>query len=502
MPYAINKYNGTLIATVADGTIDNTTDLKIIGKNYAGYGEVQNENLLFLLENFANNNPPPRPISGQIWFDSANSKLKFYDGSKFRTTGGAEVSTTAPVGLTVGDFWWDVNNKQLRGWDGANFVLIGPAGVPGANTTQMESISLLDTTGTSHAVIRAQSNGNTIFVVNSDQGTNADGSWSLQTPFDGFTKIYQGVTLAYSNDDSRPGETTTGHRFHGTSTDSERLGGKTASEYLLRDQTQFTGAVNFADIGYTIGAVPKLKVFNSGTTPTIQNVANDTIQFQTTVSGVTRTPLTLVGLNVTPGGDNVSDLGTPLLRFKNVYGVSFVGTATRAETLQVGADFRTASSTSGAGTVVVRTNVDETINGVNILAGAIKGTYFVGTATSANYADLAEKYLADSEYEIGTVVTIGGEKEVTASKLGDRAIGAVSGSPAYMMNSELEGGTYIALKGRVPVKVTGSVIKGQRLVAGPNGTAQSAMGNTADVFAIALESNNNTGVKLVECLVL
>ena len=86
MPYAINKYNGTLISTVADGTIDNTTDLKIIGKNYAGYGEVQNENFLYLLENFANNNPPPRPIQGQLWFDSSNSKLKFYDGElKFLT---------------------------------------------------------------------------------------------------------------------------------------------------------------------------------------------------------------------------------------------------------------------------------------------------------------------------------------------------------------------------------------------------------------------------------
>jgi hypothetical protein len=71
-----------------------------------------------------------------------------------------------------------------------------------------------------------------------------------------------------------------------------------------------------------------------------------------------------------------------------------------------------------------------------------------------------------------------------------------------MMNSELEGGTYIALKGRVPVKVSGSVIKGQRLVAGPAGTAQAAMGNTSDVFAIALETNNDSGIKLVECIIL
>jgi hypothetical protein len=97
---------------------------------------------------------------------------------------------------------------------------------------------------------------------------------------------------------------------------------------------------------------------------------------------------------------------------------------------------------------------------------------------------------------------VGGEKEVTAGQVGFRALGAVSEKPAYLMNFELEGGTPVALKGRVPVKVTGSVIKGQRLVAGPNGTAQAAMGNSADVFAIALATNDEVGVKLVECVIL
>ena len=137
---------------------------------------------------------------------------------------------------------------------------------------------------------------------------------------------------------------------------------------------------------------------------------------------------------------------------------------------------------------------------------------FQGTATSALYADLAEKYLADDIYETGTVVVIGGEAEVTACKLGDRAFGAVSANPAFMMNSGLEGGTYIALKGRVPVKVIGPVKKGDRLVAADDGCAIVA--NTAlknmpisargfpDTFAIALESNNDLEVKLVESVIL
>ena len=70
MSYTINRFNGTQVAIVADGTIDSTLDLKLIGKNYAGYGAVQNENFVYLLENFSGSSQPPRPVSGQLWFDS------------------------------------------------------------------------------------------------------------------------------------------------------------------------------------------------------------------------------------------------------------------------------------------------------------------------------------------------------------------------------------------------------------------------------------------------
>ena len=115
-----------------------------------------------------------------------------------------------------------------------------------------------------------------------------------------------------------------------------------------------------------------------------------------------------------------------------------------------------------------------------------------GVSTQARYADLAEKYLADKEYEIGTVISVGGEKEVTASSWGDRAIGVVSGNPGYMMNSELEGGTYIALKGRVPVKVTGVIRKKQGLIAANNGRAVAGVYHSNEVFTIALEDSDGT----------
>ncbi len=134
--------------------------------------------------------------------------------------------------------------------------------------------------------------------------------------------------------------------------------------------------------------------------------------------------------------------------------------------------------------------------------GDINVNIMNGTATAARYADLAEKYLADVEYEVGTVVVIGGEKEVTACTWGNRAIGVVSNNPAFMMNKDLEGGTYIALKGRVPVKVIGRIKKGDELIASNNGCAEMAVPHSSKVFAIALETNDSEEIKFVECLIL
>src|SRR6056300_1613088 len=154
MAYQIDRYNNSLLTVVEDGTIDQSTDLKFIGKNYAGYGEIQNENFLFLLENFAGANPPPRKVTGQIWFDTGTSKLKFWDGTNWRTTGGAAVGATSPSGLTEGDFWWDSANEQLYGWNGSEFILVGPQNA-GAGLTQMQSRTVLDTGANQRTIIAA-----------------------------------------------------------------------------------------------------------------------------------------------------------------------------------------------------------------------------------------------------------------------------------------------------------------------------------------------------------
>ncbi len=83
MAYIINKYSGEQLIVLEDGTIDTSTSLGLVGRNYVGYGETQNENFVYLLENFANPSPPSRPLTGQIWFDTSSGLANIYDGSQW-----------------------------------------------------------------------------------------------------------------------------------------------------------------------------------------------------------------------------------------------------------------------------------------------------------------------------------------------------------------------------------------------------------------------------------
>ena len=490
MSYTINHYNGTLLTTVADGTVDTSTDLTLIGKNYAGYGQAQNDNFVWLLENFANTNSPPNPLAGQLWFDSGTKKLKFYDGARFRATSGAELGTSAPSGLTQGDFWFNTASNQLYAYTGSAFTLIGPQEVTGAGTTQMQSVSVLDSNNIAHPIIQGIVNGATVFTI---AGSDAPFLLNSTTnPITGFDYIQQGLTLSYT-ENSANGVSTGSQRFWGTATNADKLGGYPASNFVQSGNATFSTLVNFSDAGFTVGnPVAKLSVFNaSQTTPTIQNTYGPSIVFETTVSGATKTPLIINGNDITPGSSGVSNLGTNALQWNNVYASYVYSTAYQADSLTLNTSRATASTAAVANTIVARdSNAD------------IFSNVFHGTATAANYADLAEKYLADAEYEVGTVVIVGGDAEVTASAQGFKALGVVSEKPAFMMNKDLVGGTYIALKGRVPVKVWGTCNKGDLMVAYKDGTARSTQDPDYMVFAIALEDSDDESIKLIECVVL
>jgi hypothetical protein len=132
----------------------------------------------------------------------------------------------------------------------------------------------------------------------------------------------------------------------------------------------------------------------------------------------------------------------------------------------------------------------------------IRANVIHARATEAQYADLAENYLADGVYEVGTVMAIGGEKEITAAGNDMSVIGVVSGSPAFLMNSHLKDSTAVAIKGRVPVKIQGAIRKGDRVGLGETAGCGTKTPNKSDHFAISLQDNDSDAIKLVECFIV
>ncbi len=600
MAYQVDKFNGQFLVSVEDGTIDTTTDLRFVGKNYAGYGEVQNENLLHLMENFANTTPPPKVVTGQIWYDTSNKKLKFYDGSRFKLAGGAEASATAPSGLSTGDFWWDTSAKQLYAWTGTDFTLVGPEASPDLGSSTITAAVVKGTVATDvgpHTILKVFADDKVIGIYSKTAFT-LDNS---QNPIEDFTVIKKGFTLAKS----QTGVSTDDYVMWGTANNANSLGGFTASQYLRKGENEFTEDVFFKDPGFTVGDGNDLRVrVENGDEVIVENRLGNDIIFRITVTEVTdeRDIAIVRSTGLVPGADNSYTLGSNASRWSNLYSTTvtgnlvgnvtgnstgnhtgsvysndsqimingatkqigyagativgtltgsctgsaatatsaskltdlepsiavpgssvatvpirdttgniyanqFIGTADKADRIRinnaatdpawdsgtVSTQYRTAKTTSTPYSIAARDS-----------SGNITAVLFDGTATAARYADLAEKYLADKDYEAGTVVSVceHGEHEVEACQWGQRAIGVVSTNPAFMMNKDLEGGIYIALKGRVPCKVSGAVKKGQRLIAGNHGTAVPAVPHANDVFAVALESNSDTGVKTIEVLVL
>ena len=120
MSYTINKTDGNDLVTLLDGTTNTDTGLTLIGRNYTSYGEIQNENFVRLLENFANTTAPAKPVQGQLWFNNApNSRrlLVSYDGTNFRDVANVPYSSSAPKNATTGDLWWDSINSQIKVYD-------------------------------------------------------------------------------------------------------------------------------------------------------------------------------------------------------------------------------------------------------------------------------------------------------------------------------------------------------------------------------------------------
>ena len=262
MAYLITKSDGTTLTTVSDGQIDDlSTDLTLIGKNYSGFGEAFNENLIKLLENFASTARPTRPIRGQIWFDVTELKLKVYNGTAFQPVSSATIAETRPTSLTPGDLWFDDTNKQLYFYDGENTLLLGPSygleqGLSGIRVT-----TIFDSLNQNKVITSLYNNGTLIGIFSSSTT-----EFTPKIPISGFSgTIIPGFNAG----------TIAGLKFNVTVTNSEKLGGRLDTTYVRND----TSGVIVGKLGVTqgveIGDAQQVKLLETNGDLLLQNVAQN-----------------------------------------------------------------------------------------------------------------------------------------------------------------------------------------------------------------------------------
>jgi len=527
------------LVTLADGTIDvATTDLALIGKGYAGFGEKLNENLVKLLENFNNTSAPSNKIQGQLWFDQTNKILNVYDGTKFKPAGGPTNSATQPTNAVLGDTWFDTTNTQLYVYTGSAWTLIGPTTVAGSGVTQVFAESPEDNTGVKRPILKLVANDTVVGVVSnlaftpSSSETLGDALASA-----GFSSIAQGIQLSSSVSSAK---------FRGTATDSDALGGVAAASYLrsnANDTTSGTlGILN--DTGLTLGAGSDVTMRLASDNFTIAQTTQDKdIIFTVNDGGVTTEALRITGStgriehlrvgDLTVDGTNTVINTSTLSVEDNIIELnrnissnsgmpSFTGLkVNRGETSSAteqnlywvwdetfADDGSTTYGNAGGAWTAFKSG-----GGQNELSAPtlvdIRANIVHATSTTAMYADLAERYETDIPVEVGDVVILGGDAEITKCKdeLSDAVFGVVSESPAFLMNAQAgnnDSHPMIALKGRVMVKLQGTGKAGDRVVSAQNGEARVANLDECTAFNVLgrlIKHKYNEQTALTECVI-
>jgi hypothetical protein len=272
MAYTINLTDGTIFATIADGTINTSSSMTLVGKNYAGYGEFLDENFIRLLENSSNTTAPGAPLTGQLWWNSSSDLLQVYNGTQWKTISAATASATTPTSNVAGDLWYDTVNAQLKVYTGSAFILVGPSFTAGTGQTGAIVDTIVDTGAVSHVVIKFFVNNSIVAIM------SKDAVFTPQVAISGFTTISPGMQLATSVGGQTP-------IFTGTATDSTLFGGLATSAFL-RANTNATTSGTLAvlnDTGFAVGVDQDLKLSVSGSTAQISNqTTNGNITFSVT----------------------------------------------------------------------------------------------------------------------------------------------------------------------------------------------------------------------------
>jgi hypothetical protein len=591
MAYSIILTDGSLFATVADGTVNQASSMTLVGKNYAGYGQFLDTNFMRLLENGANNTAPAAPIAGQLWWDKTNGLLKVYNGSIFKTISAATSSAVAPSNNVQGDLWFDTVNQQLKVWTGVQFIVVGPAFSSSQGTSGALPETITDSLGATKQIT-------SLYVDNVRVGVVSNSAVfvpqvSLQSAF---PNIYPGITLS---------STVTGARYEGTANNSTYFNNLTSAQFLRSDtNTSATGTVSVVNnAGISVGTTNALNLSQSANNAVVSaTLSNANLVLTANVGGTPQNVVTVVGSNGVFAIGNAATVGTTLnvtgnitggnvntnnslsaagnITGSNIIAATLLQTSVLSSTGNVqAANVRTTGLVSATGNITAAGNisgnyilgngsqltglstavsVSKIENGTsevrigasggnaNISIGGISnvavftqstaifagitvpnidksGANAVGnigspsnyfnrvyaTATTALYADVAERFAADEYLEPGTVVELGGSAEITRARdpLSDTVFGVISTRAAYLMNGGAgDDDTHppVAMTGRVPVKVVGRINKGDRLVSAGDGIARAATKEEVTAFNVigrALVAKPTDDVGIIEAIV-
>ena len=324
MSYTIKLSNAQdlVVGGLSDGSVDQSaTSLTLVGKNYAGYGEFINENFVYLLENFANNNSPPNPLKGQLWWDTTNNILKVYSGVSWKISTGATSSPTSspPGDLSAlgGDLWFDSTTQQLKIYSGASWIVVGPFATPATGDTGAFPAIMTDTLGSSHIVTQIKIVGVTYMIISKDTFNSSLAGFSTVKAGINFSTIAS-PTMGISTQDINATGSTLVQRdsagaINATSLNaSSAVNAPTINATLLNGQLtgNVIGNVSATSVSATTVSTTGEIYAGSGFRGTIINASQPNITATGVLSGLSVAGTTTLVGTTTLNGMSVGSLGT------------------------------------------------------------------------------------------------------------------------------------------------------------------------------------------------
>ena len=274
MSYIINKRDGTQLTTVLDGTTDTTaTSLTLVGQNYIGWGEIFQENLVHLMENFARSALPANALVGQLWFDTTAKSLKVLVAEDlWRPLATSAAGTLPPANPNAGDFWYDTNTRQVKVWDSVKWQVVGPVFTNTQGPTGANAISIADSLNTARPVVSLEARGATFAIFN---------------PYPEFLTLNEvpGFGNTIPRGFSFRSNISSEVLFHGTVENSMTLQGLLPNVFIRGDQDDFTtGNLNIVNNGgLWLGGNSEAKIsYEPVTNNVVFAVARDETNFRLT----------------------------------------------------------------------------------------------------------------------------------------------------------------------------------------------------------------------------